>query len=275
MVHDPNGGAGIYSLRLQEIVVEAGSDNGILSVCLCDTVDLSTQLTGADAGGSWSETIPTAGFNDPIWSSAGLASQVYSFEYNVVDGCATDSVITNIEVFAPSYAGIDGTLSVCQNEPISLWNGLVGSVGVDFTGVWYDALTSSALPNADITAEPFPGQYNYQYIAGNGICIDDTSIVTVTVASNCDFLNLQDLSFEGMDLYPNPTTNVFYISNEGSTDVYNYELTDLNGKIITTKEAAITGVETTEVNVEGLETGVYLIRIFNNNAEKTFRVVKQ
>ena len=91
----------------------------------------------------------------------------------------------------------------------------------------------------------------------------------------CDYLSLQDVSFESMDLYPNPTSNVFYISNEGSTEVYNYELTDLNGKVIAVKENAINGVETTEVNVEKLETGVYLIHIFNENAEKTFRVVKQ
>ncbi len=274
LMHDPNGAAGVYSLRLQEIVVEAGTDNGQLDVCLGDTVDLNTQLTGADAGGSWSEDIPTAGFNDPIWNSAGLASQVYTFEYMVIDGCALDSVETTVQVWAPSFAGNDGTVDACQNEPVDLLQGLVGSVGVSFTGTWYDP-SANALPGSDITANSIPGQYNYEYIAGNGVCEDDTATVTVIVDPNCDYLNLQDLTFNGMDIYPNPTTNVFYISNEGSTEVYNYELTDLNGKVITTKEAAITGVETTEVNVEKLETGVYLIRIFNENAEKTFRVVKQ
>ncbi|MCR9172402.1 MAG: fibronectin type III domain-containing protein [bacterium] len=274
MMHDPNGAAGVYSLRVQDITVEAGTDNGQLDVCLGDIVDLSTQLTGADAGGTWSEDIPTAGFNDPIWSSAGLASQVYTFEYMVVDGCAADSVETTIQVWAPSFAGNDGTIDACMNEPVDLLQGLVGGVGVSFTGTWYDP-SANALPSSDIYANSIPGQYNYQYIAGNGICEDDTATVTVIVDPNCNYLNLQDLTFNGMDIYPNPTTNVFYISNEGSTEVFNYELTDLNGKVITTKEAAITGVETTEVNVEKLETGVYLIRIFNETAEKTFRVIKQ
>ncbi|MDB3906777.1 fibronectin type III domain-containing protein, partial [Crocinitomicaceae bacterium] len=274
LMHDPNGAAGVYSLRLQEIVVEAGTDNGQLDVCLGGIVDLSTQLSGADAGGTWSEDIPTAGFNDPIWSSAGLASQVYTFEYVVVDGCAVDSVMTSVEVFSPSFAGNDGTIDACMNEPIDLLQGLVGGVNVSFTGTWYDP-SANALPTSAINANSIPGQYNYEYIAGNGVCPDDSATVTVTVDPNCDYLNLQDLTFGGMDIYPNPTTNVFYISNEGSTEVYNYELTDLNGKVIATKEAAITGVETTEVNVEKLETGVYLIRIFNENAEKTFRVVKQ
>ncbi|GAB5416599.1 MAG: hypothetical protein Crog2KO_06990 [Crocinitomicaceae bacterium] len=274
MVHDPNGAAGIYSLRLQEIVVEAGTDNGLLDVCLGDTVDLNTQLSNADGGGTWTEAIPTAGFNDPIWASTGLASQVYTFEYTVVDGCAVDSIETTVEVYAPSFAGNDGTINACQNEPVNLLTGLVGSVGVDVTGTWYDP-SNNALPNENITAENIPGQYNFDYIAGNGVCPDDTSNVIVIVDPACDYLNLQDLTFEGMDLYPNPTTNVFYISNEGSTEVFNYELTDLNGKVIAAKENAINGVETTEVSVENLETGVYLIHIFNENAEKTFRVVKQ
>ena len=274
MMHDPNGAAGIYSLRLRDVVVEAGADNGLLDVCLGDIVDLNTQLTGADAGGTWSEDIPTAGFNDPIWNSAGLASQVYTFQYMVVDGCATDSVGTSIEVYGPSFAGNDGTLNACQNEPVNLLQGLVGSNSVDVTGTWYDPV-SAPLASGEIITESIPGQYNYLYVAGNGVCPDDSATVTVIVNPNCDYLNLQDLTFNGMDIYPNPTTNVFYIANEGSNEVYNYELTDLNGKVITAKEAAITGVETTEVNVEKLETGVYLIRIFNENAEKTFRVVKQ
>ncbi|MCR9172401.1 MAG: T9SS type A sorting domain-containing protein [bacterium] len=274
MMHDPNGAAGIYSLRIRDIVVEAGTDNGLLDVCLGDTVDLSTQISGADAGGAWSEDIPTAGFNDPLWASTGLASQVYTFQYMVIDGCAMDSVQTSVQVYPPSFAGNDGTVNVCLNEPVNLLQGLTGSNTVDLTGTWYDP-QNNALGSGEITAASIPGQYNYQYIAGNGVCPDDSSTVTVIVDAGCDFLNLQDLTFNGMDIYPNPTTNVFYISNEGSTEVYNYELTDLNGKVISTKEAAITGVETTEVNVEKLETGVYLIRIFNENAEKTFRVVKQ
>ncbi len=274
LMHDPNGGAGIYSLRLRDVVVEAGTDNGLLDVCLGDTVDLNTQITGADAGGTWTEDIPTAGFNDPIWASTGLASQVYTFQYMVVDGCAMDSIGTSVEVYGPSFAGNDGTINACMNEPIDLLQGLVGSNSVDVTGTWYDP-QSNALATSEIITEAIPGQYNYQYIAGNGVCPNDTATVTVIVDGGCDYLNLQDLTFSGMDIYPNPTTNVFYIANEGSTEVYNYELTDLNGKVITTKDAAITGVETTEVNVEKLETGVYLIRIFNENAEKTFRVVKQ
>jgi len=274
LVHDPFStvSTGIYSIRIQTINVEAGTDNGILNVCLGDVVDLSTQVSGADAGGTWSESIPTAGFNDPIWSSAGLASQVFDFQYMVVDGCAVDSVATSIEVFDPSSAGIDGTVSVCLNEPVDLLSGLSGNI--DAGGTWYNP-SNNAMPSSAITGGAVPGQFNYDYITGNGVCPDDTANVIMIVDPTCDYLNLQEVEFAAMDIYPNPTSNVFYISNAGSSEVFNYELTDLNGKIISTRTAAINGSETTEVNVENLETGVYLIHIFNENAEQTFRVVKQ
>jgi len=128
---------------------------------------------------------------------------------------------------------------------------------------------------AAITAKEIPGQYNYDYITGNGVCPDDTANVIVDVDPDCDYLNLQELYFEGMDVYPNPTTGMIYISNSGSDEIFNIELTDLNGKVIRALSGAINGTETTEVSLEQFETGFYLIRIFNANAEKTFRIVKQ
>ncbi len=120
-----------------------------------------------------------------------------------------------------------------------------------------------------------PGQYNYDYITGNVVCPDDTANVIVDVDPDCDYLNLQELYFEGIDVYPNPKTGMIYISNSGSDEVFNIELTDLNGKVIRALSGAIHGTETTEVSLEQCETGFYLIRIFNDNAEKTFRIVKQ
>jgi hypothetical protein len=151
-------------------------------------------------------------------------------------------------------------------------SGLSGNV--DFGGDWYDP-SNSLLGDANITTSSIPGQFNYDYITGNGVCPDDTANVIVDVDFNCDYTNVQELYFNAMDIHPNPTTGMVYISNDGSTEVFNMELTDLNGKVIATQSGAINGTETTEVNLVKLETGIYLIRVYNDNAEKTFRVVKQ
>ncbi|MDA9298879.1 T9SS type A sorting domain-containing protein, partial [Crocinitomicaceae bacterium] len=169
-------------------------------------------------------------------------------------------------------AGSDGTITACLNQPVDLLDGLGGNV--DLGGDWYDP-TNTLIASTGINSGPIPGQFNYDYITGNGVCPDDSANIIVDVDFNCDYLNLQDLFFNGMDIHPNPTTGMVYISNEGSTEVFNMELTDLNGKVITAQAAAVNGTETTEVNLETLETGIYLVRVFNDNAEKTFRVVKQ
>ncbi|MDC3253258.1 T9SS type A sorting domain-containing protein, partial [Crocinitomicaceae bacterium] len=256
---------GTYNLTLSEVVVEAGTDNGLSNVCIGDTADLFNNLTGNDLGGTWYEQIPTANFNESNFVSTGLASQVFYFDYVVVDGCAVDSVETSVEVYPPSSAGQDGTITACQNQPINLLGGLVGNV--DFGGQWYDP--SNSPTSAAITASSIPGQFNYDYITGNGVCPDDTANVIVDVDLDCDYLNLQEVYFQGMDVYPNPTTGMIYISNNGSDEVYNIELTDLNGKVIRALNSAINGTETTEVSLEQFETGFYLIRVFNENAEKT------
>jgi len=262
---------GTYNMTLTDVNVEAGTDNGLSDICLGDTIDLYTNISGNDAGGVWSEMIPTANFNDPYFLSAGLASQVFDFEYVVVDGCATDTVATSVEIYAPSSAGIDGTIDACMNQPIDLYAGLSGNV--DMNGSWYDP-SNSLLGSSAISASSIPGQFNYDYVTGNGVCPDDTANVIVDVDFNCDYLNLQELYFNAMDIHPNPTTGMVYISNNGSDEVFNLELTDLNGKIISTQNGTINGTETTEVSLDKLETGVYLIRVFNDNVEKTFRIVK-
>ncbi|MDC0099371.1 T9SS type A sorting domain-containing protein, partial [Crocinitomicaceae bacterium] len=225
-----------------------------------------------DAGGVWYENIPTANFNGSIFVSSGLASQVFDFNYIVTDGCAADTVSTQVEIYAPSSAGSDGTITACLNQPVDLLDGLGGNV--DLGGDWYDP-TNTLITSTGINSGPIPGQFNYDYITGNGVCLDDSANIIVDVDFNCDYLNLQDLFFNGMDIHPNPTTGMVYISNYGSTEVFNMELTDLNGKVITAQAGAVNGTETTEVNLETLETGIYLVRVFNDNAEKTFRVVKQ
>jgi hypothetical protein len=117
--------------------------------------------------------------------------------------------------------------------------------------------------------------FNYDYIAGNGVCPNDTSNVLVTVNPACDYLDIQEMFFGDMSLSPNPTNGLVYVSNSGSSEVFNYEITDVDGRVIATKMAAINGSTTTEINLNGKVTGMYMIRVYNDNAMKVFRVVLQ
>jgi hypothetical protein len=266
--------AGTYTIALIPIDLNAGSNAGIIDLCVGDTVDLFNGITGQDAGGVWTAQLASAGtgLDDNLFNSAGLAYQVFNFQYRLTEGCAYDSVIAQVQIYGPSSAGNDGTVNVCRNEPVNLLSGLSGNI--DAGGTWYNP-SNQALATSGIVASNIPGQFNYVYITGNGVCPNDSANVLVSVDATCNYLNVEDLFFGAMNMVPNPTTGKVYVSNQGSTEVFNYTVTDMEGRIVATQSAAINGSETTEIDLTGKVIGMYLIRVYNTSAEKVFRVVLQ
>ena len=243
-------------------------------MCSGNAVVLFDGITGNQDGGTWTAELAAVGTGiaDSSFNSANLFCQVYNFEYRVTDGCAYDSITSQVHIFPPSAAGPDGTLTVCRNEPYDLLSGLSGTV--DLGGTWLNP-SSVALPGSTTTASNLPGQYNFVYITGNGVCPNDTANVLVDVLTSCDFNNVNEMYFGTMTLLPNPTNGLVYITNQGSTEVFHYEITDIDGRVIATKKSAINGTSVTEINLNGKVTGMYMIRVFNDNAEKVFRVILQ
>ncbi|TNF50461.1 MAG: T9SS type A sorting domain-containing protein [Bacteroidetes bacterium] len=276
LLHDGNSATtGNHVISIIPINLNAGAYTSTIDVCTGGDVNLFDGITGNDAGGVWTAMNAAAAtqLTDSIWNSAGLAYNIpFEFEYRLTDGCAYDSVIALVEIFPLSSAGPDGSITVCRNEPVDLLSGLSGNV--DLGGTWYDP-SNQPLSNSEIVASNFPGQFNYDYVTGNGVCPDDTALVLVNVLSTCDYLNIQEMFFADMTVYPNPSNAVFNVANYGSTEVFSYEVTDIDGRVITSKEAAINGTTTTEIDLKDKVTGVYFIKVYNENAEKTFRVVLQ
>ena len=269
-----NATTGNYSISISEIVMEAGIVGEVANICAGSDVDLFTTISGYGAGGVWTSAddiaAVDASINGSNFTSEGLAYQLFDFEYRVTDGCAYDSIISQVEVFAPSSAGDDGSITACRNEPIDLLAGLNGSA--DLGGTWYDP-SQNELPNSQISTGNFPGSFNYDYIAGNGVCPDDTAVVVVNIGT-CDFLEVDETLFEGVQVYPNPTKGTIFISSDVS-EAFDYVVTDAKGRVIAQKEGAVNASEITEINLSAAETGVYFIRLSNENTAKTYRVVVQ
>ncbi|MFZ9027588.1 MAG: T9SS type A sorting domain-containing protein [Crocinitomicaceae bacterium] len=262
---------GTFPLTTWEITSDAGTGS-LAEMCVADTVDLWQYLTGnGDMSGVWNyPSNPSAviGSQFVAGNSTFAGDTVY---YIVNNACDADTAAVAIDVYGLSQAGGDGSFTVCLNQPYDLYSGLTGTV--DIGGTWYDPANNPT--NSQQNAPNLPGQFNYDYIVSNGFCPADTSNIVVTVTSGCDWLNVEELYFEGVEVYPNPATENIFISNTGSDEVFSYEMTDAQGKLIATKENAINGSKTTEINIEQLETGLYLIKVYNENAARTFRVVKQ
>jgi hypothetical protein len=237
-------------------------------------VNLFTGITGNQSNGVWTAELASAatGLTDSTFQSAGLAFQTFNFEYRLTDGCAYDSVIGKVKIYPPSSAGADGTLTVCRNQPVDLLFGLGGNV--DFGGQWRNP-SNAVLPQSQINSSNIPGQYNYSYISGNGVCPNDTANVLLNVLANCNWLSLDEEANANMTIMPNPTTGIVYLKTSGSTETYTYQVLDLEGRLIEEKVNSIVGNTQVEINLTGKEVGVYLIRVFNDNADKVYRIVLQ
>jgi len=267
-----NGTTGNYSISISPINLEAGTAAAVTNICYGANVDLFTTVNGEGVNGVWSSSIAAvnASINGADFGSNGLAYQVFSFQYRITDGCAFDSVITQVHVFAPSSAGADGTISACRNEPTDLLSGLNGNA--DLTGTWYNP-SNIAMASSVITTSNIPGSFNYDYIAGNGVCPNDTANVVLTVLSTCNYLDVQEEMFKGVSLFPNPSEGMIFITSDVN-EAFDYTITDAKGSVIAKANGAIKA-QTNQIDLSNAETGVYFVKLSNATAQKVFRVVIQ
>ncbi len=265
---------GQYSIKMTEIVLEAGSYVDVINVCTGSSVELFDGITGYDAGGTWTATVTSLnqGITDSIFNSAGFAYSDFQFQYKVQEGCAYDSVLTQVKIYPPSSAGTNGQINVCKNQPFNLLSALTGVI--DLGGTWYNS-SNVALPSGQITTGTLPGQFNYNYIVSNGVCPNDTSNIIVNVSATCNYAGIDELVADGISVHPNPSTGIFYISNTDATQNFNYEVLDLNGRVVIKAAKEINGTSTVELNLTKVENGTYMVRLFNENGSKLLRIVKQ
>ena len=265
--------SGNFSLKITEIVLEGGAANAITNVCYGNTVDLYTTINGYDLNGTWSSNIPAVNasiLNDSLFTTNGLAYQTFNFQYRVTDGCAYDSIVSQVKIFPPSNAGQDGQIDACRNEPIDLLAGLNGNA--DLNGDWYDT-QNIIMPNSQITTENFPGQYNYDYISGNGVCPNDTALVVVTV-DNCNWLSVAENALEAVTIYPNPSTGLVYVESGFSSGNFDLIVMDVNGRTIQTSTNTI-ALGTNTIDLKEVQRGTYFFKLSSDDAEKIFRIVIQ
>ena len=253
---------------------DAGAD-GSEDVCRIDTlVDLNNVITiNQTVGGRWEFPLDQDLIvNDTMLNVLLLPTDSYQAYYIVPGACQEDTAVATINVFPPSSAGQNGTLTVCLNEPINLFDGLNGNV--DLGGTWYDP-SNNALPNSQPTASNIPGSFNYDYITSNGVCPADTALVEVIVDGGCDYLSIGEEQLNEISVYPNPATNVINIVNPMNTSALKVEILDVNGRVVATDDKALENSTEGSIAIDHLETGIYTLRVYGENGHKTFKIVKK
>jgi hypothetical protein len=266
VLHDGSGTAGSYTIAISEVSVYAGVEGEVLNICYGETANLFLGIANYTLGGEWVATSPAVVLQGSNFNSTDYASQTYTFNYIVSDGCATDQATSTVTVHAMPSAGQDGSITVCLNEPFVLWNGLSGNI--DMTGTWYNA-SNQVMPGAQDTSGALAGQFNYDYIVESAFCPNDQANVLVIVDGSCDFTASIDELANDWNVYPNPTNSILNIEANGlNGKIY---LTDINGKVVIEQTDLNNQMQ---INLSELSTGMYYLVINQNGVLSTKHVIK-
>ena len=267
LMHDGSGTAGSYTIAISEVSVYAGVEGEVLEICYGESVNLFLGIANYTLGGEWIATSPAVVLQSNTFNSTDYASQTYTFNYAVSDGCAVDQATSTVIVYAAPSAGEDGSITVCLNEPFVLWNGLSGNINAN--GTWYNA-SNNALAGAQDTSGALAGQFNYDYIVTSPVCPSDTSNVLIIVDGSCDFTASIAENVMGVSMYPNPTSSLLYITKTQS-GMASLELLDLNGKAL--HQQAMDQPLT--LDLSNYPKGLYMVKIQMNGVSVIERIAVQ
>lgn len=236
-------------------------------------VDLSTYLSGADPNGTWVDLDASGALTGTMFNASQVAAGVgYDFAYYVsAAGCPNDSAIITINVAALPDAGPNVADTVCDTI-ISI--DLVSYHGANVTpgGSWVDVSGSGALTGSIFNPSlvSFGSNYVFRYVVSDS-CGTDSSTVTLYV-DDCK-IGLREYKALAMDLYPNPSKGLVYISSKSfAAQPVSIEVYSASGQLLlqirTTLEPELT------LDLSKLADGMYNIKIATEDHTEVHRISK-
>lgn len=172
------------------------------------------------------------------------------------------------------------SLNPSDNKIEILYHLITGDDGIHLTGrlLWasnnklYGAtrdggqFSGGTIFEFDVTQKVFTTKYH----------CDITGYQPVTALTEIYGLGLsrQELQSteENLLIYPNPVSNYLYVNSEEINGIVRFEILDMSSKLV--KEGNIVYKKAKGIDVSDLDNGVYLLKIFSDNALRRSRFVK-
>ncbi|NNC48946.1 MAG: gliding motility-associated C-terminal domain-containing protein [Flaviramulus sp.] len=150
-------------------------------------LDLFGQLTGEDAGGTWSDDNNSGALSGSDVDLTLLTIGSFNYTYSITDanGCSNSSTVTIIVEDAPESGTIVTTFpEFCEGEGSSSFDLFTLLEGEDQTGTWNDDDASGSLSGNLVDLSGLtPATYNFTFdVDAIGSC--DDVLVTVSVTIN-------------------------------------------------------------------------------------------
>jgi hypothetical protein len=264
----------IEELPIDVSPVIVAANNGLTYyndfVYFCDGIENIYRLnTGDNTTLELVYTVPNA---NSIIITHILNNELYYFKYN--DEIGTDLVkidITNAtdEVLISNNNAFTNFVQSSHILNNTLFVGL--ETGTQSPSIYrYDLTQNGLVEGTPIIETTINGSVLGITTYQNELYFSDASAQTIFKISS-DILSLEKTPNEVSVIYPNPATNVIFISNATGTPI-KYTLYDILGKQIDTGDYLESGI-----NIEGIQTGTYILDLRNKKSNKlirTERIVK-
>ncbi|WP_262151781.1 T9SS type A sorting domain-containing protein [Chryseobacterium foetidum] len=125
------------------------------------------------------------------------------------------------------------------------------------------------------------GNGNYLYTTGSGVYSINatTGATSLLVSGGYQYLKALDLTLSVSEvkkeikakIYPNPTSGIVNVSTEN--EIESIIIYSLNGQILKTEK--INREKKVSVDISGIPSGTYLLKVKTNNGEKTLKIIKK
>ncbi len=220
--------------------VDAGQN---LEICEGDEVTLTaTNPDGATI--SWDNNVTD---NSPFTPTM---TQTYTVTADL-NGCTATDQMTVFYNSTPNAP----TITVNANDDLE-----VSVSGMQVVEWYLDGVLISGQTGATLTPTT---NGDYTAIIVDGICSSDES-TPLTV----DFVSLDENSLYSISIYPNPASELVYISSPESNDV-ELIISDINGRSVFQNKFN----SNIKVDISKLESGIYFVKV--SNQDKSFKLIKK
>lgn len=274
VIPDPTGSGFFleHYVYIEDVSVVPMSDATITPIAALCASDPSVNLTGADAGGTWSGTgiiDANAGTFDPAVAGIGTHTITYSIAGPCGDTQTEDIVVSNcslpVELLAFDAQAVDHrkvaltwtTINEINNDYFEIER---SQDGTTFSTIaWADGAGNSnvTLHYNDFDLEPYNGISYYR--------LKQTDFDGTYTYSDIRTVIFDDLSF--VNLYPNPANEELQFTVLVSEDAdLHVNIVDVTGRIIMQEKHFIeAGESTITLNTTNLASGMYTIRVNTND----------
>lgn len=161
-----------------------------------------------------------------------------------------------------------------NNVPTALNLNLDQDILSGTTGAFYFFMTSGGIfqytNSSDAVSTVFVEDSNIQLLVGSGGQIDTQTIIPSRVFNGTIFYTPNGLSISeneldtSLNLFPNPASNEVKLSNNQGKPLSKVIIYDSNGRVIKTIKSINNDSELL-IDVSGFSSGIYLIKVFDEN----------